>query len=695
LLFERALAHVCVARFFAVAHARHLAEPGSEFKSTNVGRMLVSPKSSYMRHVFLFFGVVAFTKLSTADCVLKNIYLVGTWPVANGEIGTGSVRDSLSDQTVPMGLDQVQLLFEDGQTKTIASLVRIASPSIVRLEPEMGASRKSEQLPGSALEARFEDPAHRFTVVWKAELRQGSRYIRIGLRVTNSSMRELPLAGVRMFDLTLPNAASIGDFTGSPIVAGMTFLGIEHPLARNNIVDGRMLCVLPNLSPLKSGETFEVQAVVGFADPGQMRRAFASYLERERAHPYRPFLHHNTWYNIGYRNPFTQADLLAVIQKIDLELVRKRGVKLDAFVLDDGWDDPKTLWDFNPGFPQGLKMVSERAEQAGAGIGIWLSPWGGYGEAKELRVAAGTRAGYETRDGSFSLAGPRYFKRFQSICTDVLEHEAVVYFKFDGIGSSRGPDAVDPSAGRDFEAMLRLIAGLRKISPNVFINQTTGTWPSPFWLLKVDSIWRGGEDHDFAGVGSDRERWITYRDAQTYRNVVRRSPLFPLNSLMVHGIIYAAHAEGLSTDRGADFANEVHTYFGSGTQLQELYLSPELLTPQDWDVLAEAARWSRSNASTLCDTHWIGGDPAELKIYGWAAWSPQKGIITLRNPADRPAKFLIDAKKLFELPPNAPRSYVISSPFPETGVPLERLRADDPVSIELPPFGVVVLEAIP
>jgi len=30
-----------------------------------------------------------------------------------------------------------------------------------------------------------------------------------------------------------------------------------------------------------------------------MRRDFLAYLELERAHPYRTFLHYNTWYDIG------------------------------------------------------------------------------------------------------------------------------------------------------------------------------------------------------------------------------------------------------------------------------------------------------------------------------------------------------------------------------------------------------------
>ena len=98
--------------------------------------------------------------------------------------------------------------------------------------------------------------------------------------------------------------------------------------------------------------------------------------------------------------------------------------------------------------------------------------------------------------------------------------------------------------------MLRLSPSCARIKPDLYINQTTGTWPSPFWLLHADSIWRGGEDHIFAGVGSDRQRWITYRDGDVYEHVVSRTTLYPLNSLMLHGIIYARHAHELNADPG-------------------------------------------------------------------------------------------------------------------------------------------------
>jgi len=643
-----------------------------------------------MRH--LHFSLIALSLLATSHAVRGDDLTLD-----NGRVRFASdqLRDLSTGKSMGISPAQGWLQFADGGRAIFGSLVQVGATTRGALPVTPSASRVSERLAGTFVEQRFVDATHHLAILWRAELRAGSRYLRVSAEVINHGTIETPLAGLGLLNMELAGASTLGEFNGSPIVADTAFLGVEHPLAQNRVVAGRVQGMLPWLNALRPGETARASAVLGFTDAGQLRRDFLTYLERERAHPYRPFLHHNTWYNIGYFTPFTQDDLMGVIRAFEREMVTKRGVKMDAFVLDDGWDDPKTLWKFHSGFPQGLKPASELAAQAGAGMGIWLSPWGGYGNPKKARLEYGTAAGFETREGSFSLAGPRYFERFRALCTDVLANNHVAYFKFDGIGSKEGPDRIDPTAGRDFEAMMRLIAELRAISPDVFVNQTTGTWPSPFWLLQVDSIWRGGNDHQFLGVGSARQRWITYRDANTYKNIVRRGPLYPLNSLMIHGIIYATKAKDLQTDPGNDFTSEIRSYFGSGTQLQELYVSPELLSQNNWDDLAAAARWSRENSATLLDTHWVGGDPNKLEVYGWAAWSPKKGVLTLRNPGDKTAAFPADVEKLFELPVSAPRTFKIVSAYADAPSPITQLRAGESTLIELPPFAVLVLEATP
>jgi hypothetical protein len=54
-------------------------------------------------------------------------------------------------------------------------------------------------------------------------------------------------------------------------------------------------------------------------------------------------------------------------------------------------------------------------------------------------------------------------------------------------------------------------------------------------------------------------------------------PPYALNSLMLHGLIFAQKAKNLDRDPGNDSPDEVHDYFGTGTQLQEMYIRPSLL----------------------------------------------------------------------------------------------------------------------
>jgi hypothetical protein len=423
-----------------------------------------------------------------------------------------------------------------------------------------------------------------------------------------------------------------------------------------------------------------------------MRRDFLAYIEQERAHPYRTFLHYNSWYDIGYGNRFDEAAALDRVHAFGEELVKKRGVTMDSFLFDDGWDDTETLWHFNPALPDGFTKIHEAADKDGFGIGVWLSPWGGYSTAKQQRIAAGEKAGYETVKGGFALSAPKYYGLFEGTCLEMITKYGVNQFKFDGTGNA---STVFPGSlfDSDFSAMIHLTERLRQQEPDIFINLTTGTWPSPFWPRWTDSIWRSGDDHSFDGVGSWRQKWITYRDEQTYRNIVLGGPLYPLNSLMLHGIIYAQKAKNLDTDPGNDFKDEVHDYFGTGTQLQEMYITPGLLTKENWDDLAESANWSRANAAVLKDSHWIGGDPGKLEVYGWASWTPEKGIVVLRNPSDKAQEFLLDVGKAFELPEHAARSYRAHSPWTaDKGRAAIKLSAGKVRKVELKAFEVMTLD---
>jgi hypothetical protein len=642
-------------------------------------------------------GGTARAKLAGRALTLENSAISATWTLENEELRPTALVNRLTGAAIPIGTELFTLTVnENGASTTIpASRFHIVGdPRIEQMSGDPRASRYSERVAGHSTSVTLRDADSRIEVVWKGVLHDGSSYVRQELSIRALS-GDVPVRDITLLDFSASSPWNTGMVRGSPVVVGDTYFGFEHPLANNSVDGDRVRCRMARVLPLRTGATLDVSSVIGVVRAGQLRRDFLAYVERERAHPYRTFLHYNSWYDIGYFSKFNEADALASVNAFGTELHQKRGVTLDSYLFDDGWDDPQTLWRFNSGFPDGFSRVAEAAKSYGAAPGVWMSPWGGYGKPHDERIAFGKAQGFETNDRGFALSGPIYYARFRDTCLDMMRRFGVNQFKFDGTGNAANTVPGSPFDS-DFDAAIHLIGELRAEKPDLYVNLTTGTYPSPFWLRYADSIWRGGEDHDFAGVGTSRQRWITYRDADTYQHVVRAGALFPINSLMLHGMIYAKQAHNLSSDPGSDFTSEVRDYFGTGTQLQEMYITASLLSSDNWDTIAECAKWSRGNADTLVDTHWIGGDPQRLEPYGWASWSPRKGILTLRNPSDRPTSIAIDVAKAFELPPGAPQRFTARSPWlsEKARLPMT-FRAGVEQRVELSPFQTLTLEALP
>lgn len=629
---------------------------------------------------------------------LSNDAISATWSIRSGALRWQSLSNHFTSATLPIDGDTFELVPREGPVVRSSDFKIVAAPVLEEIPRAPTSPKAADQLRGWQVRIELEDASATILVTWKAILREGANYIRQEVTI-HAVQHPLALTQISLIDAVAPGAVVSGHVKGSPVTADIWFFGFEHPLSDCRVRGDRVSCRLSRKLPLQAGQSVTYSSVFGVTHPAQLRRDFLKYVELERAHPYRTFLHYNSWYDLDYFDRYNEQGALAVVQSFGEQLTKQRGVKLDSFLFDDGWDDPTTLWKFNSGFPDGLTRVSAAAARYGAAPGIWLSPWGGYGKPKEQRLAS-ARAnfetqGFETNEGGFALSGPKYYRYFRDTCLDLIEKYGVNQFKFDGTGNAN--EVIKGSKfDSDFDAAIHLIGELRAKKPDLYVNLTTGTYPSPFWLLYADSIWRGGEDHSFAGVGSNRQRWITYRDSQLYRWVVEDGPLFPINSLMLHGLIYARHAQRLGNDPGHDFADEVHSYFGTGTQLQEMYITPSLLSAQDWDVLAEAAKWSRDNAKTLQDSHWIGGDPALLEVYGWASWSPEKAIVTLRNPSDHPQDFTASLAVLLELPAGAASRFAPRSPWKDDRAkPAYSIPAHEQHKFHFQPFQVLTLELVP
>jgi len=615
---------------------------------------------------------------------LGNTALECVWRQEEGGLKPVSVTDKLTGKRYEIGDGECfELILAD------RGVVKCSDLTILTSEMrEVGRHRGNTDYDGVELYALLEGLSGNLRVEWTAVLLDGSNYVRQEVKI-EALKEDISLGQVVMVDLSAPGAQVTGQVSGAPVAAQNVFWAYEHPLAKSVVEGDRIKCFLERELPLKAGQSLKQSSVVGVAPEGQLRRAYLYYMERERAQAYRQFLHYNSWYDIAWDDrKMQEGECVDVIELFGKEFIGKRGVRMDSFVFDDGWDDNASLWQFHAGFPHGFARLGEAAQEHGSRLGVWLSPWGGYGRAKAERIKYGRGEGFEITEKGFSLAGAKYYERFLEACRGMIEKYKVNFFKFDG---------TDAQLPAETEALFRLIGELRAAEPDLYVSITTGTWASPYWLWHGDNIWRGGQDMGFYGRGTRREQWITYRDKETYHNVVRRCSLYPLNALMTCGINNGQRGTGSDLPTfGEDFVHEVRSFFGSGTNLQELYITPGRMTERGWDVLAEGVKWSRANAEVLVDTHWVGGDPAKGEIYGWASWSKRKGILVLRNPEEKAGRIALDVGKVFELPSGAVLRYRLKSPWAED-------QADEPIMLQagqehtfaLEPFEVLVFDAQP
>lgn len=460
---------------------------------------------------------------------------------------------------------------------------------------------------------------------------------------------------------------------------------------------------------LQKGKTWSVGAVVGLIAEGQARRSFLAYSERERAVPWRAMPVYISWYelNIDRNNDRDYTTNMNVDQCTDIvaewkkQFFDKYNTGVKAFVWDDGWD-VYGPWTFNKNFPNGFSEVDSVARLMGTGIGAWLGPVGGYGRSGDYR-----RAYWKDR-GGMQLSNPDYYKMFLDACSYMIKNYDFRFFKYDGISAQFSAIGPDPgSRGEEnAEAIINIERETRKIKEDIFLNTTVGTWASPFWFQFTDAVWRQEADYATIGnQGSDRERWITYRDRLVYQNFVQNSPLCPINTLMTHGFILSRWGD-VSKDMSYEgVVRELRCAFACGSGMVELYNDYKLMNEINngalWKDLAECIAWQEANADVLPDIHWVGGNPWDGKkanIYGWAAWNAKKAVLTLRNPSASEQSITLTLREALDIPAYVKTNIILSDAFQQevlaglaTG---QKIDIDTPLTITMPASSVYIYNGI-
>ena len=610
-----------------------------------------------------------------------------------------------------------KVLLGDGKTVT-ASEMKLEDVKMVTLAENPSAATASLRYAGKALEARF--TYKELSIVWRAVLRNGSHYLRTEMDI--QAAKDLPMKGiVAMNYLVAKNSAYtapevVGNTRGAILASNHIFAGLETPMGLNSSKDEGNATHIEGLwrrnTTLKAGKTWNISSVVGLVAPKQLRRSFLAYSERERAVAWRPYPVYISWYELNidrnnapapsYKGNMTVEQCADVVSHWKTHFYDKYKIAPKAFVWDDGWDQYGT-WTFNPNFPNGFDEPANEAKQMATGIGAWLGPVGGYGQSGEYRRA------YWRSKGGMQLSNEDYYNFFISCCTNMIDRYDFRFFKFDGISAQAS--AIGPDEGtrgeENAEAIISIERAVRQKRPDIFLNTTVGTWASPFWFHFTDAVWRQEGDYGEAGdQGTDRERWITYRDRLVYQNFIQRSPVCPINTLMTHGFIlsrWGAVSKNMDYD---GIVREMRCAFACGSGMVELYndykLMDEIKDNQGnagalWKDLAECIKWQQEQADVLPDAHWVGGNPWDGKkanVYGWAAWNGKKSVLTLRNPSASAQTFTTTLREALDIPAYVRGKITLTHAFNQAeldGMPINKaIDIDTPLVLNLPGSSVFI-----
>ena len=610
-----------------------------------------------------------------------------------------------------------KVLLGDGKTIT-ASEMKLEDVKMVTLAENPSAATASLRYAGKALEARF--TYEELSIVWRAVLRNGSHYLRTEMDI--QAAKDLPMKGiVAMNYLVAKNSAYtapevVGNTRGAILASNHIFAGLETPMGLNSCKDEGNATHIEGLwrrnTTLKAGKTWNISSVVGLVAPKQLRRSFLAYSERERAVAWRPYTVYISWYELNidrnnaqapsYKGNMTVEQCADVVSHWKTHFYDKYQMAPKAFVWDDGWDQYGT-WTFNPNFPNGFDEPANEAKKMGTGIGAWLGPVGGYGQSGEYRRA------YWRSKGGMQLSNEDYYNFFIRCCTNMIDRYDFRFFKFDGISAQAS--AIGPDEGtrgeENAEAIISIERAVRQKRPDIFLNTTVGTWASPFWFHFTDAVWRQEGDYGEAGdQGTDRERWITYRDRLVYQNFIQRSPVCPINTLMTHGFIlsrWGAVSKNMDYD---GIVREMRCAFACGSGMVELYndykLMDEIKDNQGnagalWKDLAECIKWQQEQADVLPDAHWVGGNPWDGKkanVYGWAAWNGKKSVLTLRNPSTSAQTFTTTLREALDIPAYVRGKITLTHAFNQAeldGMPINKaIDIDTPLVLNLPGSSVFI-----
>jgi hypothetical protein len=369
---------------------------------------------------------LASAAINNGQARLSNDVLTANFTTSGNKIKLNALSQNLSNEATPTVNKLFEIKLKDG-TLLSDRLNPIDTFQVQRLQEEPSSIKAANRIAGYkiAMPLEYQQNTNRIiNVEWSATIRDDSNYIRQNVKI-KSIEGDWEIAEIKMVDISMAtNGGSISNIgatesRGQILRAGKFFVAQETPLSTYIIGTngGQTNATMSLATPLviKKDDVINQASVIGLVqNESQQRRVIQQYIERERAQEHKIFLHANAWGSNCWYQPITAKNATDLIEGFGINMNRDRGAQVDAFVLDDCYDNsdettnPPRVWDFKTtvnGINQGYTYYKTITDRYDLAMGYWLSPGGGYQKQKNRKAIAERNEGKTITDFTKNAQG--------------------------------------------------------------------------------------------------------------------------------------------------------------------------------------------------------------------------------------------------------------------------------------------------
>lgn len=469
-----------------------------------------------------------------------------------------------------------------------------------------------------------------------------------------------PVTLVRIYTMRCSSSDSVsGGGTGLPVyLDGRVFAGVKHPYGKADI-NGKhaVLYHSPGVSLNPSGTYWACDTVIGIAGPESASEAFTDYMDRhavcQEMHPfiYGDWALHDELGEEGYSIELTEDMTMQNLEFLG-QLKHDYNIHFDYYLMDHGWYDPegdyiklkKPNWQSDK-----LDTVMGKLDAMETKLGLWFSVNSYFENDDNIKcglMSSGledSRCDRDSAKGSYCLSSEPYYSALKNAMVHWAK-KGVGMFKLDfmDLGCMHPSHCGLPMECRiekDSNALLEIVAAVRKVNPKVVFVAFNGFVSSPWWLLYVDTLFVG--DPQPCSFPSVRLRTSInmFNDRAVHRYIGYNMPRRLIDDC---GTMVGSTTTIFYTGK-EDWRSMALLSAGRGNAFLWYYGDYTLFDDADKRFMAgifrtlEQYRESRDVTSSI-------GKPDGRDIYGYAHIKDRSGYVVIFNPLLVPVESVLKVK---------------------------------------------------